>query len=63
MKCHSRYKNPVSSVFVRSGLYSYNLTVWRWADDTERQSGCHRSVRQTAKASQKVHGQSLITHD
>ncbi|MEG4225627.1 hypothetical protein QUA48_07905 [Microcoleus sp. N9_A4] len=63
MKCHSRYKNPVSAVFVRSGLYPYNLTVSRWADATARKSGCHRSVRQTAKASLKVHCQSLITYD
>ncbi|MCZ0903394.1 hypothetical protein ON021_26220, partial [Microcoleus sp. HI-ES] len=63
VKCHSRYKNPVSAVFVRSGLYPYNLTVSPWADDTAQKSGCHRTVRQTAKASQKVHCQSLITPD
>ncbi|MEG5033819.1 hypothetical protein [Microcoleus sp. AT3-D2] len=57
MKCHSRYKNPVSWLFVRSELYPYNLTVSPWADDTARKIGCHRTVRQTAKASQKVHCQ------
>ena len=51
------YKDRVALEFVRSGLYPYNLTVSSERDDTARKSGCHRTVRQTAKASQKVHCQ------
>ena len=60
VKRHQPLKNPVSWLFVRSGLYPYNLTVSRCANQTARKIGCHRTVRQTAKASQKVHCQSLI---
>ncbi|MEG4840093.1 hypothetical protein [Microcoleus sp. B9-D4] len=41
VKCHSRYKNPVSAVFVRSGLYPYNLTVSPWADNSRIQDTRH----------------------
>ncbi|MEG4273209.1 MULTISPECIES: hypothetical protein [unclassified Microcoleus] len=34
-------KNPVSWVFVRSGLYPYNLTVSPWADNSRIQDTRH----------------------